>query len=227
MAQATIPTELIGSPAGELLAAIGGVYERIEAAQSAFRAKADESGAALGCPDGCGSCCENFVPDVLPVEALSAAAFILGHRPELADRAAQGRGRACPFYDADRPEAHCSIYPGRPLICRLFGFAAVLDKDGAPSFALCRRMPSPAGSGERSWSGEALRELFGAEPPLMAAFGAEVLGIEPQAAGERRPLPEALPAAIARLGLALRYAVFARGDDGDEPEPNAPSPRAA
>ncbi|MBL8968664.1 MAG: YkgJ family cysteine cluster protein [Spirochaetaceae bacterium] len=227
MAQETIPPELIGSPAGELLAAIGGIHDRIEAAQSAFRAKAAESGAALGCPEGCGSCCENFVPDVLPVEALAAAAFILGHRPDLAGRAAQSQGPTCPFYDADRPEAHCSIYPGRPLVCRLFGFAAVLGKDGEPSFALCRHMPSPVGNGERAWSDEALRGLFGAVPPVMAAFGAELLGLEPDAAGERRPLPEALPAAIARLGLALRYASLGRGDDGDEPEPNAPSPRAA
>lgn len=230
MAQETIPPELTGSPAGELLAAIGGVYDRIEAAQTAFRARAAETGAALACPDGCGACCEHFVPDVLPVEALAAAAFILTHRPELAgsaENATAGQGRACPFYDADRPEAHCSIYQGRPLICRLFGYAAVLGKDGAPHFALCRHMPSPLGLEERAWSGEALRGLFGAEPPVMAAFGAEILGLEPDAAGERRPLPEALPAAIARLGLALRYAAFSRRDDGDEPEPDAPSPRAA
>jgi len=224
-----IPVSLRGSSLERSLRDVESIYTAIDRAEAGFRESAAKAGKPLSCPAGCGSCCEGFVPDVLPLEAAYLAAYILGSRPELAHRPLSGVP-PCPFYDADRPEAHCSVYRARPLICRLFAFSAVSGKAEEPSFALCRRMPALPGSEARSWSGEALREAFGAAPPLMSAFAAELLGLDPDSTGERRLLAEALPRALAKVGLALSLAGMARGDDEpepNEPEPDAPSPLAA
>ncbi len=216
-----IPPPLQGSALGAQLASLAELYERIEFAQRGFRTAAAAAGKPITCPAGCGTCCEGFVPDVLPIEAAYLAAFIIGRRPDLACRPLSPNP-PCPFYEAERPEAHCAVYAGRPLICRLFAFSASIDKSGKPSFALCRRMPALADSGARAWTGDAILQAFGALPPAMPSFAAEVLGLDPIAAGERQSLDAALPRALSRLSLALRFAA-----SDDDPEPNAPAPRAA
>jgi len=210
-----------------------GIYARIERGQAESLAAIAARGPALACPEGCGSCCEPFIPDVLPVEARYLAAWLLRERPLLAERIArwpEGLGAVppCPFYDAVRPGGHCTVYPARPLICRLFGFSALRDREGRESFALCKRMPSRPGG--RSWSGSRLEEELGASLPDMADFSASVVTLVPDEAGERALLTEALPQAVRRLALAMRLALAssaASAPDGDEPEPSTPAPAPA
>ena len=49
----------------------------------------------------------------------------------------------CPLYGIDNKEHHCTVYPYRPLICRLFGAAASKSKDGHPVFRNCKWNDNP------------------------------------------------------------------------------------
>jgi Fe-S-cluster containining protein len=228
-----IHTSLDGTTFAAALEGLNRIYERIEKAQAESRAAIAARGAALACPEDCGSCCEGFVPDILPIEARYLAAWLLRFSPELAARAIDwsdaviGMAPPCPFYEAARPDGHCVVYPARPLICRLFGFAALRDREGIESYSLCRRMP--ARTGKRSWSGAELERELGAAFPDMADFSALTVALAPDEAGGRALLTQALPAELRRLSLHLDLARLESGGDpdGDEPEPSAPAPRAA
>ncbi|MBN1243357.1 MAG: YkgJ family cysteine cluster protein [Spirochaetales bacterium] len=217
-----------GLPFGDLMDALSGVhrvYERAALEMAAFR---DSSGVA--CPDGCGSCCESFIPDLTSLEAGYLAAFLSRAAPARAlELALDGFSEAerdephCPFYRSDA--AHCSVYEGRPLICRLFGYSGVRAKDGSSSFALCRRMDALPGRTARSWKGEDLGRELGAVPPLMSDLASELQAVRPNESPERRLLTDALPEALRKV---LFLAGFGAKDPGDEPEPEplAPMPRA-
>ncbi|PKL12432.1 MAG: YkgJ family cysteine cluster protein [Spirochaetae bacterium HGW-Spirochaetae-8] len=92
------------------------------------------------CPQGCGTCCEHFVPELTEAEASLIAAYILFIKQDesLVERLRVHDGEApCPLYDADSPY-HCTVYPARGLICRLFGACPSEDKNGSPVFRKCK-----------------------------------------------------------------------------------------
>ena len=84
----TLPSTPSGSLLEAIIAATGGIYARIDRDQRAFLSGAAALGSALECPPGCGSCCEPFVPDILPSEAAIIAAWLLESAPELAQETA-------------------------------------------------------------------------------------------------------------------------------------------
>lgn len=211
-----IPGILPPSLLSERLESLAYLYRRADNAISTF---AERSG--VSCPFGCGSCCEGFVPDILPLEAAYLAAFlsvadrdrafsILANGLEARERA-DGRV-GCPLYRDDNPY-HCGVYEARPLICRMFAFSAVRDKQGEASFSVCRLGLS--GSGARSAKGSGLVEAFGLEPPVMSDLGSELASIEPESAGDRKPLPQA-------LSLALSRVMFLVGMRADQPHDSGP-----
>jgi Fe-S-cluster containining protein len=70
------------------------------------------------CTEGCYECCKNFgVPSRTKVEDKRIKAFLREHSMEQGE----AQGNTCPYLDEDLPVGGCSIYPVRPLICRLYG----------------------------------------------------------------------------------------------------------
>ncbi|MBI5582561.1 MAG: YkgJ family cysteine cluster protein [Deltaproteobacteria bacterium] len=68
----------------------------------------------FSCPGGCTACCRNFgIPSQTKVEAARIQQFLRAGRR----RTGKARGTTCPYVV---PEG-CTIYPVRPLICRLYG----------------------------------------------------------------------------------------------------------
>jgi len=200
------------------LESLGALYGRLAREQAASLAAVSSHGPELACPAGCGSCCEGFVPDILPVEAAYLAAWPEG----------MPAAPPCPFHEAGREGGKCGVYPARPLVCRLFGFSSVRDREGRDSFALCRRMPARRGG--RAWSGADLLRELGGGLPSMVDYGSLACAIAPGEAGERALLTEALPSALRRLALTLTLARRASADDDDDPDndrPNPTVPRAA
>jgi Fe-S-cluster containining protein len=66
------------------------------------------------CPPGCTECCSNFgVPSRTRVEDERIRGFLREQGRELG----QAEGLRCPYVT----EAGCSIYPVRPLTCRMYG----------------------------------------------------------------------------------------------------------
>jgi Fe-S-cluster containining protein len=209
------------------------LYARADKAVSAFQATS-----GLACPFGCGSCCEAFVPDILPLEAEYLAAFLAfkdaGRAYALAARGLEERlredgRRGCPLYADDTPY-HCTVYEARPLICRLFAFSAVRDKRGEPSFALCKLMPKPAidlgdeSAGVRP-AGLEVRQARAEDAPLLPDYGGELAGIDPASAGERAALPAALTEALGKV-LFLVGLNNERDPENSGPDLSPPLPSA-
>ena len=215
-------TGLCGTAFGETVAELDRVYGQIETAQAAWKLASP-----FRCADGCGSCCVDFEPDVLWVEAAYLAVWMLGHQRERAVAIASGSfvsprpdpDRGCPFFDPDTPY-HCTVYGGRALICRLFGYTGDRGKDGEPRWKPCKFLPVEGSDGaaprRRQYSGGELLERFGAIHPLMSDLSARVVSIDPGKSHERRPLREAVADAIRHALLVERFS--------SPPEPNTPAP---
>lgn len=200
------------------------IYARIEREHAAFRQSAAERGKSVVCPPRCGNCCVHFVPDAMPIEADRLALFLLIERPSMIDlffarrEDSRARGAACPFWNESKPGENCMVYPGRPLICRLFGFSSILNKSGEPAFALCHGMPPVPGEAARHFAGAvSMAELFGAVPPPMADFSGEIVALDPSEAGLRASILDALPSALARVALVLKLGAEETVPDADRP----------
>ena len=221
----------------DILTSVDSLYNGIEADQKIWKARS-----RIQCPDGCGSCCVHFEPEVYEAEALYLAAWMLEHQSERADRIAEAdsnsftRGDGCFLFDPDSPY-HCTVYGGRCLICRLFGFSGDHGKDGTIRWKPCKYMQpsgiagnaaggisgSPVnGTGTaqevqtgRQYGQEEMMRLFGAVPPYMGAASSSLLALNPDDT-HPRPLRIALPAAIKKLKMLLRFIT--------PPEPDCPSP---
>lgn len=246
------------------LAELAAVYDRIEAEQQPW-----QEATPWHCPEGCGSCCESFEPDILEIEALWLAAWILeqditrcespqgtitGEAAEGTQSAIGARQRALCGEETtaeallarnshrdgcvlarDEGPWFCSVYGGRPLICRLFGFSGDRDKTGKARFRPCSRLNGAndartESACSRPAIGEAeLIERFGRLPPLMGDLASLADSILP-GSNTREPLREALPKALAKLRMLWRYSAIipfpalAPNNDGDNDNPGGSTP---
>lgn len=192
------------------LQALSVIYDEIGRKQREFSDAVRNKGLVVGCPANCGTCCEHFVPDVVPVEADFLAYYLILRRPTLINRigdclATSRSVDSCPFWDEKGNGKNCLVYEARPLICRLFAYSAVHSKKGEPSYAFCKRFEMDTKLDSRTYTGDAqILETFGAIPPAMSDYASMVLGIDPDAAGERLPLDKALPSSLNRVALILQ-----------------------
>ena len=126
-----------GTYAGDAMANLQTLYSSIETETAAFCKKYE-----ISCGPGCGTCCEHFMPDITTAEARLVASYLLFIKKDeaLIAKVEEAKGNTtgpCPLYSFDDPY-HCSVYPSRPLICRLFGACASRDKNGNAVFRRCR-----------------------------------------------------------------------------------------
>lgn len=151
------------------------------------------------CPTGCGSCCQNYNPDLSVSEAEYIACYLLQENrvDEFHDRVEKAEKYGishCPMYNGDCAY-HCSIYPARGLVCRLFGSACSKDKNGDVHYPSCK------------WSDEMSGDIVASEyqnPPIGSNFGLELEMIN---AGElgTEPLYKAVEKAIIKLQMILNF----------------------
>jgi len=176
---------LEGTRESEIIKQMEEVYGNIGAAQGEWYEKAQ-----FFCAEGCGECCRNFEPDLLECEAVYMAAWLIENQPQVAEQVAQGnfplpRNKACQFWDENKAY-HCTIYGGRPLICRLFGACGSRTKNGETVFKPCKFYPE---NGLKAWkvplahrqySQEETAGIFGALPPVMSDLTEGVVAISPE-----------------------------------------------
>lgn len=231
-----------GSHITEIIDGLDGIYAEIAREQDVWK-----RASPFQCPDGCGSCCVDFEPDVLESEALYLAAWMLCHQRDRALSVLDGSfvspragtpasdALGCVFFDPSTPY-HCTVYEGRCLICRLFGYSGDRGKDGRPRLKPCKFLPAAgadsAGANtavaeHRQYSESELLELFGAVPPVMADIAAQVVALTPDAAQDRLPLREALRLAISKILMIERFSGGSPEPDAPEPNPESPMPRAS
>jgi uncharacterized protein len=160
----------------------------------------------LKCPTGCGRCCENPNIETTPLEMLPIALELFQKKQtqEFIEKASKvnWEGR-CIFYEADTMIAgngRCSIYAFRPSVCRLFGFAAVKNKQGSAELGACR------------YHKEIMPELIqkvkesiaeGMSAPSFSDIAFQLSNIEPYLSNQRMPINQALQVAIQRIGLMI------------------------
>ena len=98
------------------------------------------AGAQLACPTGCGMCCIRTPPHVsiADMAPVARAAIAAGEGEALLDRARATGPGPCVLFAPGQLPGGCTVYSIRPIICRLFAFAAVRDKHGALELAVCR-----------------------------------------------------------------------------------------
>ena len=214
-----IAKKFTGTKIYEALTAVDILYRQIERAQKTWKEKAPTR-----CPKGCGSCCAHFEPEVYEYEALYLAAWMLDQQKERAEyicthsAASLTERDGCFLFAPDTPY-HCTVYDGRCLICRLFGFSGDTGKDSHIRWKPCKHMESidkeMTDNTGHQYSEQEMQEQFGATPPDMYSSASRLLALNPEDT-RPRPLRVALPAAIQKLKLLLQFLT--------PPEPDCPSP---
>lgn len=116
--------------------AVERLYAQVEKATSAFNGQS-----GIKCPGGCTKCCHGKKVSAAPLEFLPFA-YHLYQQGTLEDRYWElktGVFDACFLVEGNKDEYNgkCTEYLHRGLICRLFGSAAMINKDGKKSFSGC------------------------------------------------------------------------------------------
>jgi len=164
----------------------------------------------LKCPPGCGSCCvcQEVEATVLEVLPLTSEVFS-GQQEDLLYtkiEEQEGKGdRVCILYQPDLQtpgNGRCPYYKVRPLLCRLFGFAARRNKEGNPELCTCRRLretsPQEVQKGEKK-----VRSEFSL--PVYQEISMRIAVLNPGMGFRRLPLNLAIKSAIEKVYLKKEY----------------------
>lgn len=91
----------------------------------------------LHCPSGCATCCHGQKVSAAPLEFLPYA-FSLYKLGLLEDQYWELKTSSIEgCFIVDRVNGRCAHYDKRGLICRLFGNAAMINREGSKSFSAC------------------------------------------------------------------------------------------
>jgi len=166
-------------------------------------------GAGIECLRGCTFCCatakfvEASIFEMLP---LSLHFWEEGRAPEILEKL-EGIHPEMPCIllnpdPLDEPSGGCTYYRFRPLVCRLFGFSATLDKNGRLSIALCAPLKElHSGMAER-----VDQKIRGDLPfAFMPDFSRKVAMIHPHLGQEKYPVNIALLEALELVGQKIHF----------------------
>ena len=170
-------------------------------------------------------------------EALYMAAWLLENQNDLALQIAGQDAEAgfpfdngpktCRFFNPASPY-HCSIYNGRPFICRLFGASSFRSRDGDKTWRPCKFYPEDLLAfhkpplAKRQYSEAETLEVLGAVPPLMNDLTEEVAAVS---SGETSLVHDILPDTIRHLLWLIN--MNDNGNDNPNGSPSGAPPMAA
>jgi uncharacterized protein len=96
------------------------------------------------CPDMCGICCSSIKVETTAIEMMPLAEELwrINEADVWLDKInSASRPLSCVFFKNDTGvpgNGRCSVYSLRPLICRLFGFFTIKDKNGKYDYGSCK-----------------------------------------------------------------------------------------
>lgn len=132
---------------------------------------------------------------------VARAAVLSGEAEALHERAVATGPGPCVLFAPGRLPGGCTVYALRPVICRLFAFAAVRDKHGALELAVCREHTAA----DPEAPARARAYLADGHPaPVFADLQLEAHDPDDGPA-ELVPINDALAAALERELLRARY----------------------
>lgn len=124
------------------------LYRKVQAVEKVFRhlekdVASFQQATSLKCKDACGLCC--LKPDIAasPLEFLPLAYHLykIGSAYEWLEKSTQIDQKVCVNLNAligATNGGFCSNYAYRGMICRLFGFSAMLGKNRTPKLVTCK-----------------------------------------------------------------------------------------
>jgi Fe-S-cluster containining protein len=166
-------------------------------------------GAGIECLRKCALCCTTakFVEaSILEMLPLSLHFWEEGRAEELLEKLEGIHPEApCLLLNPDPWDEFgggCSYYRFRPLVCRLFGFSATVDKNGQPRVVICKPLKK-MDRGIPDRINERIREGF--PVPLMPDFSRRVAILHPHFGQEKFPVNFALREALEIVGRRIHF----------------------
>ncbi|RPI78924.1 MAG: YkgJ family cysteine cluster protein [Desulfobacteraceae bacterium] len=180
----------------QLLAEIRHIYLEIDQQIATFQKATD-----LHCPEGCGSCCDSQEVEATVTELLPLAdAIFQSGRPdalaELIEQSEKKNTKACVLYQPDPllpGNGRCGQYPHRPLVCRLFGFAARYDRSKDLEFSTCKKIKIQ--DPQKVWTAQELIRA-GLSVPVFQACFMRLASLHPGPGFQRYAINQALKKAL-------------------------------
>jgi len=191
------------------------VYDQLDASIMHFKRAAGLDCAAY-CRECCGTPAENVEASIFEVLPLSIYLWQKGEAEYWLQKIRQSDAQSpCVLYNPDpslQPESGCSVYMWRPLVCRLFGFSAMLNKHGKPVVMLCKYMKRLDPGLERRIQSMIDRGL---NIPINSYYAQKISLINPSLGQIRYPINEALRRALEIVGFRMALTNQNRGDHFD------------
>lgn len=161
----------------------------------------------LHCPPSCGRCCEYPEIETTELEMLPVAWELWQRGDALTiweTLKNDPEQKICVFYERDpltTGKGRCGMYAWRPVVCRLFGYATIKNKQGVPEFATCayHHQTQPEKVAEIK---QQVAEGF--PMPNFSKITLQLAMIDPSKT-QRLPINEALRLAIERIGLIKEF----------------------
>ncbi len=179
------------------------VYNELDSLITDFRGETQ-----LDCLKGCRECCNtpsyNIEASVLEMLPLSIHIWQSGEGEYWLQKLSEIRpDDPCVLYISSpsvKSEGGCSKYAWRPLLCRLFGFSAVIDKQGKPVIALCKKVKQLNPHLEAK-----IQSLInrGLKAPVNSHFAKRVSFLNPFYGQKLYPINEAFRLALEVIGYRL------------------------
>ena len=178
-----------------------------------------QKASGLSCAQGCGKCCLSPTVETTPVEMSLIVQDLLenGEFESYYRKAEKADFKGpCVFYKADPlfpDKGRCAVYPFRPSVCRLFGFAATTDKHDRPQLLTCKvikeKQPQAVVRAQ-----EAIDRNH--PVPIMRKFAGRMIQIDPLSSDKSVPINTAFKIALEKIFLNGKF----RGEYADRVVPN-------
>ena len=186
------------------------LYQKVQRVES-LQKKADEQSALfkkhahIDCLEFCADCCRYNDIEATPIEFLPLAwhAYKLGFIDEWLEKLCNNNSKQCIFSAFEDGRWGCKVYPVRGMICRLFGFSAVKDKNGKHVLAVCHTIKEKSPNMAVKASEYAKK---GGKIPVLEEFYSQLSDIDFTLANEYFPINEAIKQALIIVQNHVYYA---------------------
>jgi len=187
----------------EKVSSVNNLFDKLESEISEFKNEYK-----LDCIKGCYQCC--LKPDieatVLEFLPLALHLYKSGKQIEVLERLEQlEENSLCIGLNINNiveQNGGCSIYPYRGLICRLFGFSAVTDKNDNNLIATCKIIKEELDENFQKADKEVKN---GGKIPVIKHYYMELYGIDPNLSSNYYQINTAIKKAIELVGMRMGY----------------------
>jgi uncharacterized protein len=176
------------------------VFSKLEKETLRFK---NETG--LFCKAGCGACCRKPDIEATPLEFLPLAYHLFKEQKsiEFLERLEQSNDGMCVNYNPLNPIGSCSAYLHRGLICRLFGYAAFLNKYGERQISTCKIIKEEQAENYQKAVEEVKTGRLSI--PVMRDYYLQLKNIDPELTDKHLPINEAIRKAIEHVEFYYMY----------------------